>query len=265
MIARLIGGLLVAAGVAWLAARRGQLTASGTGAAVVVGTLAVAAGWAWGLLLIGYFVASSALTSLGRRRKAERTTDTLPPSHQRTARQVIANGGLFAACALVGTMSHSPMLHLAAAGALAAAAADTWATEVGTLWGGAPRSVLTWRTVSPGLSGGVTPAGLAASAVAGLAVAATTPWILPWPDLRGVVPVVALAGLSGSVADSLLGAAVQARHRCDRCGRLTERPDHCGIPTRHAAGWRWMTNDAVNLLATAVGALVAAALAPTMP
>ena len=261
MIVRSVVGGLLAAGIAWTARRLGHLSASGAVAAVAVGTVAMAAGWAWGTLLVGYFVSSSALTRLGRVAKAARTADTLPAPHARTARQVLANGGVFAASALTGTWFGVPRLHLAAAGALAAAAADTWATEVGTLWGGTPRSLRTGRPVAPGMSGGVTPIGLATSAVAALLLARATPRLVPGAPTAALAAV-ALAGVAGSVADSLLGAVVQVRRRCVRCGLLTERPTHCEARTRVDGGWRAMTNDTVNLLATVVGALVAGTVAP---
>src|SRR5436190_310884 len=45
------------------------------------------------------------------------------------------------------------------AGALAASASDTWATEIGTLHGAAPRSILGLAPVPIGMSGGLTLAG----------------------------------------------------------------------------------------------------------
>ena len=45
---------------------------------------------------------------------------------------------------------------------------------------------------------------------------------------------------------------------CPACGAFTERREHdCGASTSPAGGWRWMTNDAVNLVATLVGAATA--------
>ena len=59
-------------------------------------------------------------------------------------------------------------------------------------------------------------------------------------------------------ADSLLGATLQSKRWCEQCKRWTERRVHtCQYRTRHARGVRWMTNDTVNLLATACGALAA--------
>jgi uncharacterized membrane protein len=73
--------------------------------------------------------------------------------------------------------------------------------------------------------------------------------------------IVPLAGIAGATADSLIGATVQELRRCDACGRTCETDPHaCGNPTRLVRGVRGLSNDVVNLIATAVGAGVAAAL-----
>jgi uncharacterized protein (TIGR00297 family) len=267
-------GLAVAGGVAFAAKRAGSLSSSGAWAATMVGAISVAAGWEWGVLLISWFVASSALTKLGTARKAARTGRTLGESSARNAAQVLANGGVFAIAAfastalgprdaLPGVVSNLDattfaMCSIAALGALAAAAADTWSTEIGLLLGGVPRSVLSGRVVEAGLSGGVTLAGslgglLGATAVAlaGAALVPGSPWLS-----------VLAAGVLGGLADSVLGASVQVQRRCPRCDSLTERTVHdCGTNTEQARGWRWMTNDAVNFCATLVGAAAAVTLA----
>lgn len=190
----------------------------------------------------------------------------LAPAHARTATQVGANGSLFAICALAALITGRDALALMALGALAAAAADTWATELGTLWGGTPRALFGGKRLAPGMSGGVTVVGLLASVAGAIAVAAPGALLvgtLPW---QTVVIAVATAGVLGGLADSALGATVQARRHCGACDRLTERAVHdCGTRTTHARGLRWMTNDTVNLLATLVGALVAPALAALVP
>jgi uncharacterized protein (TIGR00297 family) len=233
--------------------------------------MATAAGWPWAFLLISYFVASSALTRFGQAKKAERTASTLPDARGRDATQVVANGGVFAVAVLAGTFaagtaspsSTTPLAwQVAGLGALAAAAADTWATEIGTLFGGTPRMLLTGRPVPPGVSGGITLAGSGASVVAAALIALAAMLILP--DVA-VAPRVAravfVAGVAGSLLDSLLGATLQSKRWCERCRTWTERRVHtCQYRTQHARGLRWMTNDTVNFLATVGGALVALAL-----
>lgn len=239
-----------------MARRAGSLSSSGAVAATLVGALSAAAGWAWAALLVGWFIASSLLTRAGAQVKATRTQATLPAGGARTATQVWANGGLFALAALGATMLGHPWLAAAALGALAAAAADTWATEIGLLSAATPRSIIGGAPVEAGLSGGVTWMGSLGGAAGAMAVGlAATTLLAPMP---APVSAVVAAGVLGGFADSLLGATVQAKRHCARCDRWTERATHdCGVATKHRRGWRWMTNDTVNVLATFIGAAAA--------
>ena len=94
---------------------------------------------------------------------------------------------------------------------------------------------------------------------AGALVLATIAGTIGWPE--HVAAAGAAAGVAGLLADSVFGATLQARRRAGD-GTLTERArDVHGTETMHATGLRWFDNDAVNLAATAVGALVAYATA----
>lgn len=265
ILVRALAGLLIAGLVAWRARRVGVLSRSGALAAVAVGAAAVTVGWNWGALLILYFVASTALSRYRAADKQRRTDGVIAKGGSRDATQVIANGGVFAASALLGVVaSHAlaPMMTFAALGALSAAAADTWATEVGTLFGGTPRSVFTWRSVAPGTSGGVSAAGTGAMFLGALCVAGAATLL----GLTGSYGIVATAGVAGALADSLLGATLQERRWCAACERLTEQPVHsCGSVTMHTGGRAFMDNDLVNLIATIVGAAVASVLASLSP
>lgn len=227
-----------------LAWRAGALSADGAVAGAVVGAVvALAGGWSWAGLLLAFVLAASAASQL--------PPAAAPP--RRTARQVVANGAV-AACAAAA--HPAAWAGAAFAGAVAAAWADTWSTEFGTRYGGPPRRLVGLQRVQPGASGGVTAlgtaAGLAAAALCGLLAHGL-----------GVAPAPATlaAGVLGALSDSVLGATVQAAFRCPRCGRSGERARcSCGARARLERGLRWLDNDAVNLLATAVGGLVAAAL-----
>lgn len=255
--------VLVAAAVAWSAWRARALSARGALAAMVVGGMAMAGGGGPGALLVGWFVWSAGWSRAGRARKAARTGGVVAKGGPRDAWQVAANGGVYAlgvlvalAAPLLGAPWLAPLALTAAAGALAASGADTVATEVGTWWGGPPWSLRTGARVPPGTSGAVTVVGtvaLMASAAVVAALAAALA-VIPWRAWG----VVTAAGTAGAVADTLLGAWGQQRRWCHACQGATEQDPHaCGAPTELAGGWRWLDNDAVNLLATVVGAMVA--------
>ena len=259
LIVRALLGALGAGVVAAFARRAGMLTRGGQWAAFATGIVATAAGWDWAALLVAYFVVSVLLTRAGWEAKRAAVREVLPMQGERNATQVAANGGLFALLVFVGDLRGEPLLLVAGLGAIAAAAADTWATEVGLLWGGEPRSIVTALTVRRGESGGVTLAGLGASAAAALGFAAASHVLIPVRSGAGgaTMMAVALGALGGSLADSVLGAMLQSNRWCDNCRMWTERRVHtCKYRTRHARGVRWMTNDTVNFLATVIGALV---------
>jgi uncharacterized protein (TIGR00297 family) len=270
---RLLLGLLTSLVVALAAHRAHSLSRSGVLGAVLTGTLILGlGGWSWGLALIAFFVSSSLLTRWRKERKAA-LEGLAAKGGQRDLGQALANGGLAALLAVLAVLLPHPSWAAAFAGALAAATADTWATEVGTLSPTPPRRITTGEVVLPGTSGGITLLGtLAASAGAlflGAAFfalwAAECRWLGgPCPPSAAarwtIVPLALAGGLAGNLVDSLLGATVQGVYRCPRCGKETERRSHCGGPTVPLRGQAWLTNDGVNFLATLVGAAVAGAL-----
>lgn len=258
MLTRALLGLALALCVSLAARRAGALTSSGAIAATLVGALSVLASWSWAVVIIGYFVASSALSRLGRAAKERRTASIVAKHGPRDAWQVVSNGGVFAASALAMRIHPDARWFVLGAGSLAASAADTWATEIGTLYGPSPRSILTWRRVPVGTSGGVSAIG-SLGAIAGGAFVAVLVVALGWALPLAVW--ICIGGVAGALMDSLLGATVQSRRWCDVCNRATERDVHdCGAATRHVAGARWIDNDMVNFLSGAFGGLLSAVL-----
>jgi uncharacterized protein (TIGR00297 family) len=206
---------------------------------------AVGAGVTWGLgwpglaLLVAFFLTGSLLTQLAERRG---------PS--RNARQVLANGGVALVAALLGSWA-------GAAGAIAAAAADTWATEIGAYSPFPPLLITSGRRVTRGTSGGITALGTLGGVAGAALIAGLTVALAPRGHAPGFV-ILATAGVVGMLADSVLGATLQGKYECPACDALFERGNTvCHEPVRLASGWRWLDNDGVNLAATLVGAAAA--------
>jgi uncharacterized protein (TIGR00297 family) len=234
--------------------RSGALAASGLAFSVVV------LGAEWAVPGVAFFVLSSLLSKAGRRRKAAAEARNEKGS-RRDAGQVLANGGVAWALLVAYVFVPSDALYWGYVGAFAAAAADTWGTEIGTLVGGPTRLVWSGRRVPPGTSGGVSAAGTL-GAFAGAAVVFIAAWPFAGVSLGGFGPgatalLVIGGGFAASLVDSLIGATAQALYRDDG-GGLTERAGVGGRTFALVRGRPWITNDRVNLACTLTGGALAA-------
>jgi len=255
---QLLIGFLLAIIIAYLAHRAHSLNQSGAFAATVVGTIVFGlGGWQWAILLLTFFITSSTLSRLFKKRK-QGLDEKFSKGHERDAGQVFGNGGLATAFVLVHFFFPETSIGwVGFAAALAAGNADTWATELGVLNPTSPRMITDLKKrIEKGTSGGVSLFGtfaslLGASIIALPAALFTGSWSL--------FPLITLAGLAGSLFDSFLGATVQAMYYCPTDKKETEKhPLHtCGTETVHTRGWKWLDNDWVNFACGAFGVAVA--------
>ncbi|MBD3167549.1 DUF92 domain-containing protein, partial [bacterium] len=176
---------------------------------------------------------------------------------RRNARQVLANGGVAGLGAMLALLGFQESGTMVMAGTFAAAAADTWATEWGRAFGGAPLSLRTGKRTEPGVSGAVSLTGTVASLL-GAASVATALWSV---QLLTIFPVILItaAGFIGAAADSIAGARLQAVWQMPD-GGTTEHGSKAGDDAVMVRGVRWIDNDVVNGIATATGAISAVLL-----
>ena len=261
----LAAGLVLNGAASVLALWRGSVDPGGALVGVAVGTVIFAAGgpFFW-LILMAFFVSS---TALGWVRPGEK--EALKAIHQKGNRrdlfQVLANGGMGAVMALLFGLTHDPGWALGFAVSFASSNADTWASELGVLSRGNPVSLPGLRPVPRGISGGVSPAGCAASfggaAFIALffAVENLSLRILTGGFVR-VGAFVAAAGFLGSLLDSLLGGTLQAQYVPVNGGAKPGRPALLvteraftdeGVPNRLARGLGFVNNDVVNFASCA--------------
>jgi uncharacterized protein (TIGR00297 family) len=260
-IPRILAGLILSLLIGGLAYRRRSLTIGGWLGAVLTGTLTFGfGGWAWGLALVAFFVTSSALSHFRQARKQRIAGEKFEKGGRRDLLQALANGGAGALLALLyGLIGEPPAVLAFFAGVMATVTADTWATELGVLSTRRPRLVTTWREVEPGTSGAITTAGLAASSAGALAIglALLAAELAEHGTWRPWLPAVALlGGLAGSLADSVLGATVQAIYY-SASGETERRAALDGTPNSLLRGLPWMNNDLVNFLSSLVGGAIA--------
>ncbi len=264
-LTRIALGFLLASHLGVIAYRRGSLSKSGVLGAILVGaTIFGLGGWEWGILLVVFFVSSSALSHYKGSLKVS-LAEKFSKGSRRDLAQTLANGGAGALLAVANFLWPHPVWWVAFVGAMATVNADTWATELGVLSKDRPKLITTGKEVEVGTSGGVTVMGSQA-ALGGAALIGSLAGVFHFVMSRDIGQAVALAniaaimGVGGSLLDSALGATRQAMYSCDHCGKETERhPLHiCGGPTRYLRGWRWLDNDWVNFLSSLAGAALTA-------
>lgn len=259
MLLQILLGFLAALLIAFAAYRAHSLSRSGAWGAALVGTIIFGlGGWKWAVLLLAFFISSSALTRLFGRRKAI-LDEKFEKGGRRDLGQVLANGGV--ACFFTGFhlfFPTAPWTWIGFAAALAAVNADTWSTELGVLNPSPPRLITNGRVVEKGTSGAISLYGTL-SAVGGSALIAVLAGGLgPAGGFWRMTAMITIAGVAGALFDSFLGASVQAIYRCPQCQKETERhPLHtCGTETIPSRGWKWLNNDLVNLACAIMGAIL---------
>lgn len=233
------------------------LTLSGAIATFLLGVVVFGiGGWQWAIPIVTFFLLSSILSRYGRQRKKD-FDSVFGKSDRRDGGQVLANGSIAGALVVLSAAYPIHDFYPLYLGAVAAATADTWGTEIGVLTMGRTISVLSFKPVSPGTSGGISETGTLAGALGALVIALSGyGW---FSDLKTAI-VIVLAGVAGSLIDSLLGATVQVQFRCEVCGKQTERTGHCGKPSTRISGVPWINNDIVNILCSLAGAAAAGTL-----
>jgi len=257
---QLLVGFLLGAFIALLAWRLRSLSASGAWAAALMGGVIFGTGGLpWAVLLLGFFISSSALSKAFKSKRALEI-EKFAKGSQRDWQQVFANGGLGMLLAIGNILfPNQSWTWLAFIGAMAAVNADTWATELGVLNPAPPRLITTGKVVERGTSGGISLWGSLAALAGGLLIGILAGWVSPGENAWALAGAAALGGMAGSFFDSFLGATLQGIYYCPRCQKETERsPQHaCGAETIHRRGWRLINNEVVNFACSLAGALAA--------
>jgi uncharacterized protein (TIGR00297 family) len=258
---QLLLGFLLALLIAFIAYKAHSLNKSGAVAAAFTGTIIFGiGGWQWAILLLTFFITSSALSRAFEKRK-QGLDEKYSKGRERDAGQVFGNGGIATVfAALHFFFPHETWPWIGFAAALAAVNADTWATELGVLNPHPPRIITNLtKIVETGASGGISLIGTLSSLTGSALIGILAALLFPIPAPASIFFVVTLAGLAGSLFDSFLGATVQAMYFCPKHNKETEKhPLHtCGTPTIQIRGWRWLDNDWVNFACGAFGVLIA--------
>lgn len=267
--------VLISFVIAIKAYRRKSLDVTGAVAGFILMTLHFAVSYRFGAILLVFFFTSSKLTKVGEDKK-RRFDAEFKEGGQRNWIQVLANSGIasllvLAVWRLAGWEDkcldgkESAVITSLIGGIIgqySCCNGDTWSSELGVLSDAQPRLITTFKPVRRGTNGGVTLAGLLAAAAAGGVIGLafvligffTTKCVfdVALKQLL-VIPVAALAGLCGSLIDSLLGATLQFSGFCTVRNKVVGKP---GPTVRKISGLDILDNNAVNLVSILLTALL---------
>jgi uncharacterized protein (TIGR00297 family) len=188
-------------------------------------------GLTWFMLLLVFYLLGGGFTRYGYARKAKLG---IAQSHggMRGYKNVYSNSLVPLILAICYGVYRNEIFIYAFIASVATANGDTLASEIGETSRSKPRMITTLRETEPGVDGGVTPLGEAAS-IAGALIIGILATVTGMTGPLGIVAG-AIGGFLGTNFDSFLGATLQRR----------------GI----------LSNNGVNLVATGFGALVGAVL-----
>jgi uncharacterized protein (TIGR00297 family) len=253
-------GFILSFIVAFLAYKKHSLNQSGFITATLLGTVIYGFGTfvAWGSLIL-FFISSSLLTKLHEKK-------TKDASSGRNYIQVLSNGLIAAIFSVLYYFLKNELLLIAAIISISSCNSDTWASEIGVLSKGKTYSILTFKEVEKGVSGGVSKLGTAASFFGALFIAVSFVLLYsvsPLFDFTKIVTyftVITIGGFIGCLVDSYMGILLQAKYKGERTGTYTEKPFLENEKVILINGLSWITNDAVNFISgfvsTAVSMLV---------
>ncbi|MBT5760913.1 MAG: DUF92 domain-containing protein [Candidatus Marinimicrobia bacterium] len=217
-----------------------SLNRSGYYGALIMGILITIIGnWHFLVPLSVFFILSSILSQLIKSASFYRTKDS-----KRDIIQVYANGGIALVICIYDFLHPNPINFFLFLASIAAAMADTWGTEFGKLSPKKPISILNYKQMDHGLSGGITRIGILGSLLGSSLIGLTIWYVIPTPSyiIYGII----ICGFTGSIFDSFLGAIFQAKYETSM-GKIVETPEEGAILK---SGVKWINNDLVNLLNT---------------
>ena len=237
------------------------LTRGGVASAIVLDlAVSVSFGNAGFVVLCSFFVGSIIVDKIKKRVKKQSRVVKRENDDCRNYIQVLANGLVSFVSAIAFILTKNSLFIVTFVASLAEAFSDTAASGIGA-FSSNTYDPFKRRKCDNGLSGGMSLEGTFASLV-GACLISFIAYFVGFADY-GIKEffIVSISAFFGAVFDSFLGSVFQVKYRCQICGCVTEREEHCGNSTVIHSGYSVIDNDVVNMISCATSAILATALA----
>ena len=210
--------------------------------------------------------ASSSLLSHYKKSEKKEFEDVVSKTGPRDYIQALANLGVATFLLVLYQFIPSQVLIASLIGSVAAANADSWASEIGGISKKKPVLITTFKPVDKGISGGVTYPGTIGGIAGSLFIVCIGVIFLNLStSFKGNMTFLFwasfVAGSLGFIFDSYIGAVFQSLYKNKTNERFTE--DNEGNKEL-VKGFSWINNDVVNFLTTLFAALLAGGIYYTL-
>ncbi len=225
---------IIAAALSYFAVYKKWLTITGAVAASMMAFVFYFTGGYKAFIAPGIFFITGSLLSRLHENKKEK--------EGRNARQVFANGLTGAVFMILYRLTEQNIYLLTAIVSFSISMADTASSEVGIYFKGPTYDILSFKKMAPGLSGGISWAGTLAGLAGAIFLSSIAGYFYQFSI--GFTLIIASAGFTGMLTDSLLGSWLQSKYK-SADGNITEDAYPGALLIK---GLKWCTNDAVNII-----------------
>ncbi len=174
----------------------------------------------------------------------------------RTFLQVLINGGLGTIFVILYGIFKIKKLLIISIISLSGCFIDSVSSDVGTLSKKAPYDFLKRKRVQKGISGGVSLLGTFSSIICSFLISFATYKVLNLNVLY-LILIASLIFLQ-TVIDSIIGSSLQAKYKCNKCKKVTEKNVHCDRKAKLISGFNWIDNNMVNAMSSIITTTIAA-------
>ncbi|MBO6620598.1 MAG: DUF92 domain-containing protein [Balneola sp.] len=201
---RILVAILLAVAFGVTAFLLNWLTYDGALAASIFGVISYGVGnWEVALIVLFFFVSASLLS-----KDIAATEDSFSIKFRRDGRQVWANGFWLCLWILIWFISGNALFLAASVASIAAATADTWATELGSNSKNKTYLITNLNEVTAGTDGGISYKG-SIGAFVGSTIISVICWLLISEISLLICIVIGFTGFLGCFVDSFLGVKLQ--------------------------------------------------------
>ncbi len=240
---------------AFFSYRQKAVNQTGFLAGFVVGSIILMINWLSYLMLMTFFISASIVSRIDGGKKAI-SQNINEKGGQRDYLQVLANGGVGMVATVLYFLTKNHLFLVATAISFAESNSDTWGSEIGVFSRKDPISIINFKTLEPGLSGGVSAIGLIASLIGAFIISGVFS-IFEKNFQRGLELffLIGLAGFVGSIIDSIIGALFEVKYITED-GLIVERRFGNEKENKIYSGFSFVNNDFVNFVSCAATTVI---------